>query len=93
MYLASATRPAISFVMSKLSQFTFNTRDDHWHVLERVIHYLAGTMDYEIHYSGYPAVLELYNDANWILDIDELYAMSGYVFTLDSAAVSWRSCK
>jgi hypothetical protein len=93
MYLASATRPAILFVMSKLSQFTFNTRDDHWRVLERVIHYLAGTMDYEIHYSGYPAVLELYNDANWILDIDELYAMSGYVFTLDSAAVSWRSCK
>jgi hypothetical protein len=93
MYLASATRPAISFVMSKLSQFTFNTRDDHWRVLERVIHYLAGTMDYEIHYSGYPVVLEGYNDANWIPDIDELYAMSGYVFTLYSAVVSWRSCK
>jgi hypothetical protein len=25
--------------------------------------------------------------------VDELYAMSGYVFTLDGAAVSWRSCK
>jgi hypothetical protein len=57
------------------------------------MHYLAGTMDYRIHYSVYPAVLEGYNDANWISDVDELYATSGYVFTLSGAAVSWRSCK
>jgi hypothetical protein len=25
--------------------------------------------------------------------MDELYAMSGYVFTFGGAAVSWRSCK
>jgi hypothetical protein len=25
--------------------------------------------------------------------VDELYATSGYVFTLGGAAVSWRSCK
>jgi hypothetical protein len=25
--------------------------------------------------------------------VDELYATGGYVFTLGSAAVSWRSCK
>jgi hypothetical protein len=57
------------------------------------MHYLAGTIDYGIHYSGYPAVLEGYSDANWISDMDELYAMSGYVFTLGGATISWRSCK
>jgi hypothetical protein len=62
-------------------------------MLERVIHYLVGTMNYDIHYSENPAVLEGYNDVNWISDVDELYAMSGYVFTLGGAAVSWRSCK
>jgi hypothetical protein len=93
MYLASATRSDISFAVSKLSQFTSNPRDDHWHALERVMHYLVGTMDYVIHYSGYPAVLEGYSDANWISDVDEMYATSGYVFTLGGAAVSWRSCK
>jgi hypothetical protein len=93
MYLASATRTDISFVVSKLSQFTSNPRDDHWRALERVMHYLVGTMDYKIHYSGYPAVLEGYSDANWISDVDELYATSGYVFTLGGAAISWRSCK
>jgi hypothetical protein len=57
------------------------------------MHYLVGTMDYRTHYSGYSAVLEGYSDAKWIFDMDELYAMSGYVFTLSGAAVSWRSCK
>jgi hypothetical protein len=57
------------------------------------MHCLVGTMDYRIHYYGYPAVLEGYSDANWISDVDELYAMSGYVFTLGGVAISWRSCK
>jgi hypothetical protein len=57
MYLASATRSDISFAMSKLIQFTSNLGDDHWHVFERVMHYLAGIMDYRVHYSGYPIVL------------------------------------
>jgi hypothetical protein len=88
MYLASVTRPDISFTVSKLSRFTSNPGDDHWRALERVMHYLVGTMDYGIHYSGYPAVLEGYSDANWISDVDKLYAMSGYVFTLGGAAIS-----
>jgi hypothetical protein len=88
MYLTSVTRPDILFVVSKLSRFTSNPGDDHWRALERVMHYLAGTMDYGIHYSGYLAVLEGYSDANWISDVDELYAMSQYVFTLGGVVVS-----
>jgi hypothetical protein len=52
------------------------------------MHYMAGTMDYRIRYSRYPAILEGYSDANWISDVNELYAMSGYVFTLGGAIVS-----
>ncbi|WVZ52934.1 hypothetical protein U9M48_003933 [Paspalum notatum var. saurae] len=92
MYLASTTRPDISFAVSKLSRFISNPGTDHWHALERVMCYLKGTMSYGIHYSGHPAVLEGYSDANWISD-DELYATSGYVFMLGGGAVSWRSCK
>jgi hypothetical protein len=64
MYLASATRPDISFAMSKVSQFTSNSGDDHWRAFERVMHYLVDTRDYGIHYSRYPAVLEGYSDVN-----------------------------
>jgi hypothetical protein len=57
------------------------------------MHYLAGTMDYRIHYSEYPAVLKGYNDTNWMLDVDELYVTSAYIFTLGGVAISWKSCK
>jgi hypothetical protein len=50
-------------------------------------------MDYGIHYSGYPKVLEGYSDSNWISDADEIKATSGYVYTLGGGAVSWKSCK
>jgi hypothetical protein len=55
------------------------------------MHYLVCTIDYGIHYSRYPAVLEEYSNVNWIYDMDELYVMSGYIFTLSGATVSWRS--
>jgi hypothetical protein len=64
MYLASATRPNISFVVNILSRFTSNLGDDHWCALERVMHYSVGTMDCGIYYYGYPTVLEGYSDAN-----------------------------
>jgi hypothetical protein len=70
-----------------------NPGDDHWHALERVLCYLKGTMSYEIHYSGHPAELEGYSDANWNSDIDQIYTTSGHVFTLGGGAVSWRSWK
>jgi hypothetical protein len=57
------------------------------------MHYLASTMDYGIHYFRYPTIIEGYSDENWISDMDELYAISGYVFTLVGATVSCRSCK
>ena len=53
MYLASATRPDISFVVSKLSRFVSNPGDDHWKAFERVTRYLKDTIDYEIHYTRY----------------------------------------
>jgi len=50
MYLASATRPDISFAVSKLSRYMSNPGADRWHALERVLRYLKGTMSFGIHY-------------------------------------------
>jgi hypothetical protein len=56
MYLASATRPDILFVVRKLSRFVSNPGDDYWRVLERVMRYLKGTMSYGICYIEHPKV-------------------------------------
>ena len=50
-------------------------------------------MNYGIHYTGYPRVLEGYSDSNWISDADEIKATNGYLFTLGGGAISWKSCK
>jgi ammonia channel protein AmtB len=55
--------------------------------------YLVGTMSFGIYYSRDPKVLKGYSNVNWISDVDEWKATSGYVFTLGVGAVSWKSCK
>ena len=76
MYLASVMRPHITFFGSKLSRFFSKLGDVHWHAVERVMRYLKGTMNYGLHYTGYPSALEGYSDANWISDADEVYVYS-----------------
>jgi hypothetical protein len=87
MYLASATRPDISYVVCKLSRFVSIPGDDHWQALERVMRYLKGTMSFGIHCTRNPKVIEGYSDANWISNAVELYATSGYVFLLGGGTV------
>jgi hypothetical protein len=89
MYLAGATRPDISYAVSKLSRYTSNLGDGHWKGLERVCCYLRGISDYGIHHLGYPSVLERFSDSNWISNADEIKATSGYIFTLAGATVAW----
>jgi hypothetical protein len=52
------------FVVNKLSRFTSNQGYNHYCTLEHVTHYLLGIMENKIYYSGYPMVLEGYNDVN-----------------------------
>ncbi|XP_031127506.1 secreted RxLR effector protein 161-like [Ipomoea triloba] len=89
----SCTRPDIAFAVSKLSRYTSNPGDMHWKAIVRVMRYLRDTRNYALHYTGYPAVLEGYSDANWISDIKDSKSTSGYVFTLAGAAVAWKSSK
>ena len=60
---------------------------------ETFIGLLNHTQDYALHYTEYPAVLEGYYDANWIIGTKDIKSTSGYVFTLGGAAVSWKSSK
>lgn len=93
MYITNCTRPDIAYSINKLSRFTSNPSEDHWKALERVFKYLKYSMDYGLHYTKYPSVLEGYCDANWISDTKDSKSTSGYVFTIGGGAVSWKSSK
>jgi hypothetical protein len=83
MYLANATRPDISYAVSKLSRFVKNPSDTHWGALEKVMRYLKGTMSYAIHYSGHPKVLEGYSEANGSLMLMSFMPQADICFYLE----------
>ena len=88
--LMNFSRPDIAYAAGRLSRYIHNPNQDHWDALARLMRYLRGTMDYGIEYSGFPAILEGYNDANWISDSDVTKSTSGYVFTLGGGMIAWR---
>ena len=86
MHLMNFFKPDIAYAVC-------SPKNNHWSALARLMKYLRGTMNYGIPHSGFPAVLEGYNDANWISDSDEIKSTSGYVFTLGGGVAAWKSSK
>ncbi|GJT09274.1 hypothetical protein Tco_0856316 [Tanacetum coccineum] len=64
MYAMTCTRPDIAFAMGKLSRYTCNPSTQHLQAIQRVLKYLKKTMNYILKYSGYPLVLEGFQEAN-----------------------------
>jgi len=91
--LTNFSRPDIAYAVGRLGRYTNIPDHSHWIALERVFRYLKGTINYDIHYTCFPAVIEGFSDANWISDSDETKSTSGYVFTLADGAISWKSAK
>nr|KYP60060.1 Retrovirus-related Pol polyprotein from transposon TNT 1-94 [Cajanus cajan] len=83
------SKPDIAYAVSRLSRYTHSPNQDHWEAFARLMRCLKGTMDYGIEYSGFPTILEGYNDANWIFDSDETKSASDYVFTLGDGVIAW----
>lgn len=93
--LRNCTRPDIAYVVGRHSRYTSNPNSKHYDTLVWVLRYLKYTLNWEIHYTELPIVLERYCDANdnWILDTNESKSTSGYVFTLADVVVFWKSTK
>ncbi|PHU17621.1 hypothetical protein BC332_13316 [Capsicum chinense] len=93
MYIMNCTRPDIACAISKLIRYMSDPNKTYWMAMKRVLGYLKYTQNYALHYNKYPAVLEGYSDENWIIGLNEVKFRSGYVFTIDGGAVSWKSFK
>ncbi|KAJ9553064.1 LOW QUALITY PROTEIN: hypothetical protein OSB04_017109 [Centaurea solstitialis] len=93
MYLMSCTRLDLAYAVSKLSRYTSNASVEYWRSITRLLRYLRYTRECGLHYGRYPTVIKGYSDANWISDIKYSRSTSGYVFTLGSATISWKSSK
>ena len=92
-YLTNCTKSNITYAVNRLSRYTQCPNQDHQTIVRRVLKYLRGTINYNMCYSGFPSVLEGFNDANQIFDSSEMKSTSGYVFTLEGGTVSWKFAK
>ena len=55
--------------------------------------YLIGTKSYGLFYKKYTAVIEAFSDADWNTLLGDSLSTTGYIFTLASGAICWKSKK
>ncbi|XP_048615731.1 secreted RxLR effector protein 161-like [Brassica napus] len=94
MYLASHTRPDISFAVSLLSRFSSCPTLRHWNGIKHLFRYLQGTPDLGLFYTDRPSEkMAGYADVGYLSNPHNARSQTGYVFIHGGAAVSWRSTK
>ena len=92
-YATDCTRPDIAYAVGVLSRFTIKPSKDHWLAIERVMRYLIDTKSYDLFYKKYSAVIEAFSDADWNTLSGDSLSIIGYIFTLGSGAICWKSKK
>jgi hypothetical protein len=91
MYLASRTRPDITYAVVVLSRVCSHPTAEHMVMAKRVLRYLQGTKDWGLSYGGGGGCeLVGYADAD-LGGGPESRSTSGFVFLLNGAPVSWGS--
>ena len=93
LFAAQITRPDISYPVNFLSRYSQNPGKCHWSAVKRIFRFLKGTSHKKLTYTEVPNDIIGYCDADWACDLDERKSTSGYVFTMQGAAISWCSKK
>ena len=92
-YAIDCTRPEIAYAVGVLGRFTNKPSKDHWQAIKRVMRYLIGTKNYRLFYKKYPATIEVFSDVDWNTLSGDSLSTTGYIFTLGSGAICWKSKK
>ena len=91
MYAMIAMRPDLVFPISMASQDMTRPGSKHWTAVKRIMRHLKGTLDVKLCLRGANIVLSGYSDADYASDSNDRKCTTGYMFKVDSDAVSWNS--
>ena len=92
MHLTNWTRPDIAQAVGVLSKFSSFATTPHWRAAMNVLKYLSGTKSlYGFCFGGGTTQIVGFCDADYAGDTEDRRSTTGYVFTLNSGAVSWAS--
>ncbi|KAL0345293.1 UNVERIFIED_CONTAM: Retrovirus-related Pol polyprotein from transposon RE2 [Sesamum radiatum] len=88
------SRPDISFVVQKLSQFIQSPRQAHWDAALHLIRYLKGLPCLGLFFPASNSLqLSVFSDSDWAVCLDSRHSITGYCVFLGSALVSWKTKK
>ncbi|XP_031288187.1 uncharacterized protein LOC116146890 [Pistacia vera] len=88
------TRPDLSFVVNKLSQFLKAPTVNHWQACKRILRYVQGTIHHGLTFTKSDTLqLEGYADADWAGNVSDRKSTTGYCIFLGSKLVQWCSKK
>ncbi|CAI7798204.1 unnamed protein product [Closterium sp. NIES-53] len=94
MYLMTCTRPDLAYPLGLLARYVApgRHRKVYMDAARRVLRYLCSTSGMGLVLGGRgDAVLTGHSDASWIDDLATQRSSQGYIFSLGSGSVSWRS--
>ncbi|CAG7855083.1 Retrovirus-related Pol polyprotein from transposon TNT 1-94 Includes: RecName: Full=Protease; Includes: RecName: Full=Reverse transcriptase; Includes: RecName: Full=Endonuclease [Serendipita indica DSM 11827] len=92
-YIATATRPDISYSVGVLCRFSENPGRAHWLALKRVLRYLRKTTNYKLTYGLEPdsELFTTHSDADLGGNADNTRSTAGFVMSIGGGAVMWSS--
>jgi hypothetical protein len=92
MYIALATRPDIAFAVTALSRYNETPLQMHLTAAKRVLRYLKGTMELELHFGdNQQTILEGFTDSDWAGCKSQRKSTGGYVFFSHGGPISWQA--
>lgn len=96
MYLATTTRPDLSYAVGQLSRFVSKPTAKHCGAVKRVLRYLVATKEQGIRFERKSALemvdrltIEGFGDADWGNCPDSRKSVSGYLMKLAGGPVAW----
>ena len=94
MYLATCTLPDIAFLVNLLARYSSAPTRRHWNGKKHILRYLKGTSNMRLFYSKESKQQLLgYADAGYLSDPYKARSQTGYVFSCNGVAISWKFVK
>lgn len=93
-FLASRTRPDISYATNILSQFQSNPGMVHWDAVLKLLGYVCQRSMHKLELSGVRNLnLNCYSDANFASNRDDRTSMGGMIILIDKTPIMWKTFK
>ncbi|CAH1438180.1 unnamed protein product [Lactuca virosa] len=94
MYAMTCTRPHVAFALSMVSRYQGNPGKAHWTAVKNILKYLRRTRDWVLTLGGSDDLRVVgYSDVGFHTDRENILSHSGWVFTLNGGAITWKSSK